>query len=384
MKNPIRIDMILRSDAAEKSGGDSLQVDQYVAVLTKLGFDVECFPFSFSMNLRSDSIVHIVNVDRPFDFLSSIRMAMERPVVVSTIHHDLDSVRLMRKAEKNQGARTVVGRILPESGRELVAFAVRTGRRVKSASDAKVWLRGCISILPSAVRVWRTVGRTLDSVDTVALLADGEREALRRDTKWLGNNGVLIPNGSPSDQSSTTKRVDRLPWQGRRTDVCVAGRIEPRKRQLEIATEAARLGLQVVFVGHPSPSSPRYVEDFEAVVAASENLTWVGGVEHSQVLDIMESSRVMLNASWVEVQSLVDIEGASVGCWVVVGRGGNSKEWLSENVVAVDTHEIAGILSGVENVLTRNAGPAAFNYVYTWEMAGNQLADIYSRIRVGV
>lgn len=374
------IDFILRSDALEKNGGDGFQIDQYCRNLTKkYGFDIRCIPFHVSMNLRPNSIVHIVNVDRPFDFLAAVRIAADRPIVVSSIHHDLGSVREMRKAERNQGLRTLVGRVLPESGRELLAFSVRTAKKVRSSADCRKWVVTWLRSLPTAATVWRTVGRTLDRVDAVALLAEGERDSLTRDTKWLGRNGKLIPNGKPT-RSIRGSSEPALAWADRIHDICVVGRIEPRKRQLEIARAAAIQGQRVVFVGHPSASSPRYVADFEAAVAQDPNLLWVGGLEHEEVLDLMGNSRVLLNGSWVEVQSLVDIEGAAAGCWVVVGRGGNSSEWLGGSVVAVDTHDVSRLVLEATDLLRSNLEPIPTDYAHTWEMASEKLADVYAQL----
>lgn len=372
------IDMIVRSDALEKSGGDSFQVAKYKEFLEPLGFTVRFLPFHTSVRLSANSIVHIINIDRPYDFLAAVRMAGKRPVVVSSIHHDLSSVRLMRKAERRQGIRTIVGRILPESARELLAFAVRSLKKITSATDAKDWVVSLSWAVPRAATVWKSVGRALNEVDSVALLAEGERQSLIRDTSWSGKNGVLIPNGAPDSgpRGESNWRV----WANRATDICVVGRVEPRKRQLEIASAASRHGLKVTFVGQASPSSPRYAADFEAAIAADDNLVWLGGLEHSQVLDVMGNSRVLLNASWVEVQSLVDIEGATTGCWVVVGRGGNSEEWLPNNVVLVDSHDIDVILSEVNRVLASKEGPQKAKYPYTWNMAAEELKRIYSTL----
>lgn len=376
MHSPKKINMILRSDALEKRGGDSHQVDQYRLHLASQGFTVRLIPFHVSMSLDSDAIVHIVNVDRPFDFLASVRAAGGRPVVVSSIHHDLGSVRLMRKAERRQGLRSIVGRFLPESVRELLAFGARNILRVKTSSDTWKWLRSLFWAMPLTLRVWSSVGRALDGVEMVALLAEGERKSLIRDTGWLGKNGLLVPNGAPRISGRGGDRE----WADRENDVCVVGRVEPRKRQLEVARVASQHGLRIKFVGPASPTSPLYAEEFQSVVASNPNLEWTGGVEHSTVLDVMQNSRVMLNASWVEVQSLVDIEGSAAGCWVVVGRGGNSAEWLPDGTIFVDSHDVDDILAEVVEALRRNSGPAAFNYPHTWEMAAAQLAAVYAKI----
>jgi glycosyltransferase involved in cell wall biosynthesis len=374
------IDMILRSDAVEKHGGDSFQVDQYKKYLEQEGYNVRYVPFHVSMRPRPDSIIHIVNVDRPFDFLWSVRKAGNRPVIVSSIHHDLSAVRLMRIAERNEGLRSIAGRILPESAREFLAFGVRNFRKIECLADAKNWLGTVLSSVSSLPKVWQLVGEALGETNTVALLAEGERRALMRDTAWHGNNGLLIPNGAPAAVPNADQGQSG-DWADRPIDVCVVGRIEPRKRQLETAMAAGKHGVAITFVGQGSPSSPRYVKEFELAVSANSNLHWAGALDHEGVLQLMRKSRVMLNASWVEVQSLVDIEGASAGCWVVVGRGGNSPEWLPDSVIFVDSHNVDLILSAVANVLKSQIGPRSSKYKYTWKMAADQLKQVYAEAK---
>jgi len=367
------IDIVLRSDALAKDGGDNFQARQYQTFLEADGYDVRCLPFHASMTFRGDSIVHILNVDRPFEFLAAVRMAGSRRIVVSPIHHDLLSVRMMRKAERNQGIRSIIGRILPESGRELIAYMARSAKSIRRGRDAIQLLAATCWAISISRRVWQSVGRALDDVHAVTLLAEGEKRSIMLDTSWLGTNSVLIPNGVPGSELPTM-----LAWKDRTTDVCVVGRIEPRKRQLDVAVAASQSGLRVTFVGPASPSAGRYVADFESVVAAHSNLEWLGGLERSRVLELMADSRVLLNASWVEVQSLVDIEAASMGCWVVVGRGGNSEEWLPNNVVSVDSYEVPKVVSVVHEILSHQVGPQLATYSYTWKKAADVLAQVYA------
>ncbi len=61
---------------------------------------------------------------------------------------------------------------------------------------------------------------------------------------------------------------------------------------------------------------------------------------HREVLAVYGKSRVLLNASWVEVQSLVDIEAASAGCFVVNTGSGSSMEWLGDAVTEVAAGDV--------------------------------------------
>ncbi len=370
----MKVDFVTRSDSAEKFGGDTLQVEAYITRLAQLGIDARALPFRTDLSLRPDALVHIVNVDRPFDFLSAVRQAADRPVFVTPIHHRLEAVRQMRRADRGSSPRALVGRVLPEAARELLAFGARTAKHEGNARTGRpARARALGSALRDASDVWRRVGAALDSVDTVTLLARGEGRDLTADTGWRGQNAVLVPNGRPD-----TSGVESTPWATRPVAVLVAGRIEPRKRQAEIAEAALRQGVPVTFVGQLNENSGAYGARFRAAVEqGSPLLTWLGGRSHDDTLGLMSRARVLVNASWVEVQSLVDLEATTVGCHVVSGPNGNSPEWLAGGV-----HEVTGSLDDLVATAGLLAGsgtePAAVDYRWTWDMCGDVLAQAYA------
>ncbi|MFP4854678.1 hypothetical protein, partial [Paraburkholderia sp. BR14264] len=191
------IDFVVRDDSESKGGGDLTQVEMYKEYLTRSGWDVRVVPFAPSMRLRRDAIVHLVNVDRPYDALWTIRLAGPRPVFVSAIHHSLAAVRRMRGAERGLGIRSIIGRVLPETVREYIAFVVRSLRRARGLADAVATAGSAVRLLRALPNCWEWLGRALDSADAVFLLAQGEGDALVRDTGWSRRNGVIAPNGLP-------------------------------------------------------------------------------------------------------------------------------------------------------------------------------------------
>lgn len=375
MNRSIKVDFVMRSDASVKPGGDSRQVAEYAVELAKLGFDVRTIDFRSGMKFRDDSLVHIINVDRPYDFLSAVRAARGHLIVVSPIHHDLSCVRQMRKAEVGQGLRSFVGRWLPEAGREFVAFAVRGTRTIDSVSSAVSLATDTARAVLDFPHVWRRVGSALDEAHSVALLANGEADSLKRDTAWSGANGVLVPNGVP-DYSG----LDEPPvWHERPLDVCVVGRIEPRKRSVEVARALAESGLRCVFVGPAPQAGAKYASEFKETIESSDNLTWLGNLPHAEVQSVMRSARVLVNASWVEVQSLVDIEAVRNGCWVVTGRGGNSAEWMEGRLVTVDTSDVGAIVKAAAETLLAGREPSGRIYSQSWAESAGLLAEVYGR-----
>lgn len=374
-KLDVLIDFIVRSDSPTKSGGDSLQIAEYIQRLERRGADCRLIPFTPTMKVRDGAIAHIVNIDRPFDLLSSIAAADGHPVVVSPIHHDLNFVRRMRLADKGWGLGSISGRVLPEPVRELMGFAVRSLRTAASTQDRLVAVRSFLGAMVAAPRIWRHVGAALDGVSAVALLARGEGASLQRDTGWNGNNAILVPNGHPPmAHIQALRKESRI----RNIGILSVGRIELRKRQLEVAREALKQATKVVFVGPAPAGGSRYASEFSRVVDESAGLLeWRGSASHSEVLELMSQARVLINASWVEVQSLVDIEAAFSGCQVVVARGGNSGESLTDHVHEISQDGVGALLRQAAS-LRDNDGPVRYPLpTWSWDDAVDALANVY-------
>jgi glycosyltransferase involved in cell wall biosynthesis len=224
------------------------------------------------------------------------------------------------------------------------------------------------------VRMWRAAGRCLDAADAVALLALGEGEHLRRLTGWRADNAVLVPNGRPEDLDLTSA----LPWRERPVgSILVVGRVEPRKRQLELARSADRLGIPVRFVGPISDPGSGWAAEFEALAATSASVVHLGGVDRPEVLRLLGGTRVLVNASWVEVQSLVDLEAATMGCAVVTTPTGHSREWLGAAVTVPGTDSTDRLLQTAASIAAGDEGPEPPAYGWTWERAAALLAELY-------
>ncbi len=366
----MKVDFIVRSDHVEKFGGDRLQVEHYCRHLEAAGVSTRVIPYVVAPRVRPGALVHIVNLDRPYDFLDAVAAA-PGPYVVSPIHHRLSDVRLMRQAEEGQGLRTLVGR-LPEQMRELAAYGARSLRPAGPSAA----VRGLWTAARRAPRLWRRVVRALDAAGTVLVLAQGERRDIMDDTGWRGDNYRVVPNGLPDHRD-----VEGLPWSDRDPGLLVVGRVEPRKRQLDVAKAAAELGVPTTFVGELTRSAPRYAEEFRRLVDRSGSLTYTGRLDPDEVVRLMGRHRVLLNMSWVEVQSLVDLEAAAMGCYVVASPAGHSAEWLPHHVTTVDRFDVAGAVRQARHLATLDAGPPPFEYQFSWEDAARGLLDTYSALQ---
>lgn len=370
-----QIDFIVRSDAETKAGGDTHQTQQYVNELMQLGYDCRIVPIRMDMTIRPSANIHVINIDRPFDFLFVAKQLTKQKLFVSSIHHSLEYVRKMRKSEHDYGIRSIIGRNTSESTREWLAFGARQISSCNSIKDYVKLFSFLLQESVSARKVWTKVGKILDSASAVFILAAGEGTALVTDTKCSGKNFVITPNGIPEVSNLSASKK----WKDRSIPVAVVGRIEPRKRQLDIAKAAAKLCVPIYFVGQASNPKSKYIQEFQSIIDSNPNLKWTGPLEHSKTIELLQDSKVLLNYSWVEVQSLVDIEAAAQGCQVVANRGGNSQEWLGEIVsIPEKTDAETAVNTAYEISEKAEIRSSSFRYNQSWKNTVKIIVDSYT------
>ena len=367
------VDYVVRCDADVRSGGDLLQVSQYAKALSDLGVDVRIVKARDRLDLRRGAVAHFVNTARPYELLAGVAEAGDHPIVISPIHHSLRDFRRMRRAESGQGLRSYLGR-LPEPVREWLATGARRAT-TKSDSRAAIAKRAIFS-LPQVPNVWGQVGEALNRAAAVTTLSAAEERVLRLDTGWNGLNAVRIPNGGPVLSSKVPD------WHHRSPTIVSIGRVEPRKRQVEVARIAAKNGVPVHFVGAPNESTPAYIRDFESVIESSPYLSWSGALDHSDVCGLLQETRVLLNASWAEVQSLVDIEAISNGARVFGTLTGSTYEHCPDvtRVYGVDDLESL-VIEAARSASDDYYDPqeVASQYQHTWHDAALSLFAVYER-----
>lgn len=158
----------------------------------------------------------------------------------------------------------------------------------------------------------------------------------------------------------------------------MVGRVEPRKRQLEIAAIAAAQGLDLTIIGDLQSPNAGFGSAFTRLSDSNACIHYLGPLPHAETLRILADSRVLVNASWVEVQSLVDIEAASMGCFIAATPAGHSREWLGTHLTTVDDLADLGGLVRVAVMLARAPhGPPPLVYPQTWDQAAGQLLSEY-------
>lgn len=369
LDQPLVVDFVLRGDAFSKDGGDVIQARAYAQALSMLGDDVRLVEYIPGLCLRENAVIHYFNVDRPFEMLEVAQSAADRPFFISAIHHSAPHVRAMRKAQRSL-PRQRISSLLPEHLRTLIVFTVRTAQDGRSSYRERAG-----SIFRSALRsiaLQRCMRNIFEKSSGVFLLSERERLSLSTDFDWDARVGKLTPNGRPPIDFALTTKANRI---------LVVGRIESRKRQLEIAKWATKTNIPLCFVGTPNTNEREYSEMFSNEIAANSGLEWLRGIPHNKVLELMQTSKVLLNCSWVEVQSLVDLEAAFSGCHVVtLENGGSSNEWLDNSVTEIPGSDIAHALRVARAFSLGDVMPNSPSYPHTWDSTTKLIRLEYVRV----
>jgi glycosyltransferase involved in cell wall biosynthesis len=126
--------------------------------------------------------------------------------------------------------------------------------------------------------------------------------------------------------------------------VLVVGRIEPLKNSLRICRLAESARRPLVFIGLPLHADSTFCATFEAEMRRSRYCRWIRGVPRSTLASFYRHGSFLLNASYVEVSPLVDIEALALGCPVATTKYALHHEWLPPDTPICDPYDDASIL----------------------------------------
>jgi hypothetical protein len=372
--------LIQRTDIENKPGGDLIQFSQIKKYLEKRDYDIELIPWNPRLDLRDCDVVNLVN-DRPLILADSLRIIKKmnpRPqIVISPIHHSDREVINLRKYGFTQSLTEVVIakllRIRLLEYRLLHVINILADLRMISDSHGSWVAIRTYFVNFSKIYSKRKLGSLLVSNNALQFLAHGEEQSFIKDYR-IGSGKLssrhVIPNGKPNLTVLHKSKIQKSD-----SPIVVIGRIEPRKRSLELAKLAHELTIAVTFVGALASDRSQYAEKFLNTIEKSSYVHYLGTRSHSETFDIISRSNVLLNGSFAEVLSLVEIEAAAQGKWIVSSGAGYSDEYVPPNQLRIypENDLIKGLELASQLAISQ---PIRFNAVDipTWD----EIADRYS------
>jgi glycosyltransferase involved in cell wall biosynthesis len=362
-----KVCFVARGDFETVPGGDTVQWRMYERVVREAGLrPITWFDDS---PIPPADVYHAFNIDRPLELYPKLAEVKRRgrPFILSTIHHPNEWL-TKYYASQPAGAlgsllhRSALGRSMSarETIREIVTLA--RDRRIARVS----------ALLPS----WRQRVRwLLANADRIMLLTDSEVAYVQTDfaCEISPQQQVIVPNWSEGLGDASDEKPDAfagLP----EPPVLVVGRIEPRKGSLHISQLVERARRHVVFVGRPLNGDSAFARAFDAAVQQSRYSTWIAaGVPRSTLATFYRHSSFLLNASFVEVSPLVDIEALALGCPVSTTMYALHHQLLPPDTPLCDPYDDSSILDRLQ----WRPGRLPPTQVVDRELCARRLVDTY-------
>jgi glycosyltransferase involved in cell wall biosynthesis len=298
-------------------------------------------------------------------------------IVISPIHHSDREVINLRKYGFTQSLTEVVFakllRIRLLEYRLLHVINILADLRMISDSHGSWVAIRTYFVNFSKVYSKRKLGSLLVSNNALQFLAHGEEQSFIKDYR-IGSGKLssrhVIPNGKPNLTVIHKSKIQKSD-----SSIVVIGRIEPRKRSLELAMLAHEMTIAVTFVGALASDGSQYAEKFLNIIEKSSYVDYLGTRSHSETFDIITRSNVLLNSSFAEVLSLVEIEAAAQGKWIVSSGAGYSDEYVPPNQLRIypENDLIKGLELASQLAISQ---PIRFNAadIPSWD----EIADRYS------
>lgn len=224
---------------------------------------------------------------------------------------------------------------------------------------------------------WRR--RIYELADVLLPNSQAEAEQLMRYFAISPDRIRVVPNGaerrfSSPDAGPFTERV------GCRDFILYAGRIEPRKNQLNFLRAMQGVVVPIVVLGNAVPGHETYFE--ECRLAAGSNVQFVPGLNHDDPLlaSAYAACGCLVLTSWYETPGLVALEAAMSGTPLVLPRGGCAREYFGDLASYVSPADLSGIRRAVLDALAAGRSAQLASLVrehFTWRTAAWVTKEAY-------
>ena len=311
-----QIAFVIRDDGDTKPGGDIDLTKNYAALLAD-HFAITITTFA-KFDPATFAKVVLFNLDDPFqNFLAAKKCcAAGVPYLIYTLHHKARAVENFLRG----GSFGLQRLVSVFAGFDYLRYeTLMGGLRIVRAGRARQL---------AAYRPVRHMTRfILKHAAQVIVSCDSEAGAIGNDFGPVEFHHCVIPHRLP-DVSAAGPSLDCAPY------VLCAGRIEPRKNQLVLASLAARYpNIPFVFVGKKNARHKHYLEKFDAICQNNANILWREQVAFPELLDLIGSARIYVNVSWLEVFSLIDLMALLMNTPALLSTGSYLAELAGDDTV---------------------------------------------------
>jgi len=354
----MRVALIARSTLKTVQGGDTIQVLKTADELKKLGVTADVFLASDTIPYEQYDLLHFFNIIRPADHLYHIHKS-RKPYVVSTIYLDYSVFDRFGRGNIHR----ILFNILGKPGSEYLKNMYRFMRRQDSMiSKQYVWghMRAMKNVLKGA-----------------ALILPNSQSEFQRLAKDTGFSGAyhIVPNGIDAKNFSVIPddifREDKV--------LCVA-QIYGMKNQLSLIQACKNLKIPLDIIGTAPPNHQKYYRLCEEL--SDKNVRFIDFMHQTELIKYYAASRVHALPSWFETTGLSSLEAAALGCNLVVGTGGDTRDYFKDMAWYCQADDLASIESALSNAMDQKNDGTLRDFIlthYTWARAAEETLSAYNK-----
>ena len=364
----MRVALISRSSMYKIRGGDTIQVLKTAEELNKLGVNAEVFRACDIIPYDKFDLLHFFNIIRPSDHLYHINRS-GKPFVVSTIYVDYTEFDRNRRNlfhkrfRRNLFHKSMLG-LLGQSGAEYLKNLYRFANKQDKLVSPEYLL--------GHKRAIKTVFK---KTSMILPNSNSELQRIIKSFQYSGHHQV-VPNGVDLSLfgkiQTDVERQDKV--------LCVA-HIYGLKNQLALINACKTLNVPLELVGSPTPNHVSYYELCKKI--GGDLVSFTDFMPQEKLMKVYAGAKVHAMPSWFETTGLSSLEAGAMGCNLVVGTGGDTRDYYKADTWFCWPQEQESIEKALINALnTPNSMQLRETILsgYTWNMAAEVTLKAYKMV----
>jgi len=358
MTNLLKIAFVVRSTIDQVKGGDSLQLYNTASELRKLGVEVVIKKAHEPIDYREFDLLHLFNVIRPADHLKHLQRGV--PFVVSTIYLDYSTFDTHGRFGFQRQLFSTLGKDFSEYCKNNFRFLSSQDKLVSTT-----YLLGH----------QRAVKKILAEA---AMLLPNSRSEYNRLFQDYGveSRCHVVPNGIDKQLFEVLPKAERIENQ-----VLCVGQIYGLKNQHRLIEATRNMDVRLILIGKPPPNHLSYYHYCKKI--APSYVHFYDFMPQEQLLVHYAQSKVHALPSWFETTGLSSLEAGSMGCNLVVGSGGDTRDYFQGFATFCSADDVSGIKKALETEFQKTTQHTFREHIlknFTWENAAKETLAAYKKV----
>jgi len=355
----MNVALIARSSMHSVKGGDTIQVLKTAEGLNASGISAKVFHASENIPYHDFDLLHFFNIIRPADHLRHIKRS-GKPYLVSTIYLDYTAFDKYGRGFLHRNIFGTLGKYPSEYLKNIYRYL--------SGQDKLVSRSYLLGHKKSILKV----------LEGASLLLPNSESEYNRLSADLGNDYPyhIVPNGIDKGIFGT---VDESII--REKKVISVAQVYGMKNQHKLIEVCNELDYKLEIIGKPPPNHIAYLNFCKSI--AGPKVSFIDFMPQNELVMRYASAEVHALPSWFETTGLSSLEAGALGCKLVVGQDGDTRDYFKDMAWFCDPVSTESIREAVKDAMEAPYNSAHRNYIlenYTWEKAAEETLKAYKKV----